>query len=153
LANSSVTTVWEDRHGRLWLGGYQAVSRYDDQTFTHYQVDAEKNVWAHAAYAFCEDRQGRLWMANYKGDVKRFDGEEWTDVIVGDWRFGENYARALVEDDAGGLWIANGGICAYRYAGEELTAYTSADGLVEDAVRCILKDRRGGCGLPRKGAA
>ena len=143
LASPSVTTVWEDRSGWLWLGTYQAVSCYDGRTFTHYQVDVDENVWAHAAYAFCEDGHGRLWMANYKGDVKRFDGQTWTDVIVGDWRFGENYARALVEDETGGMWIAHGGTCAYRYAGEELTAYTSADGLVEDAVRCIVKDRQG----------
>ena len=143
LASTAVTTVWEDRQGRLWLGTHQAVTCYDGQTFTPYQVDKDENVWANAAYAFYEDSRGLLWMANYKGDVKQFDGHVWTDVIVGDWRFGHNYARAIVEDTNGDLWFANGGSCAFRYDGQALTRYTSADGLVEDAVRCILRDRQG----------
>ena len=143
LASDAITTVWEDRQARLWLGTHQAVTCYDGQTFIPYQVDKDENVWGNAAYAFYEDRQGQLWMANYKGDIKRFDGEEWTDILVGDWRFGQNYARSLVEGDDGSVWIANGGSCVYRYDGREFRAYTAADGLVADAVRCILKDRHG----------
>lgn len=143
LAGNSVSKVWEDRQGRLWMGTFPAVSCYDGKNFTHHQVDKEGDVWNHAAYAFYEDDQGVVWMASYKGGVFRFDGQTWSEEIVGPYRFGENYARSIVRDPEGYLWFTTGGEGAYRYDGQEWKLFTAADGLVKDEVRCLLLDSHG----------
>jgi ligand-binding sensor domain-containing protein len=58
----------------------------------------------------------------------------------------------IVEDNTGNIWFANlyRGVCCYNPATDIYTHVTEADGLCNDTVTCIYKDKKGniwfGCG-------
>ncbi|NKB71920.1 MAG: hypothetical protein GKR89_33000 [Candidatus Latescibacteria bacterium] len=146
LDTTSIFGLYEAHDGRLWIGTLTAVSCWDGQTFTNYKI--KPGEWDNAALVFYETDQGELWMVNYRGWVKRFTGEGdegWVDLIEGEGpgRYGPNFARSIVRADDGQVWLATGGDRAYRYDGEQFHPVRRADGLVEDEIRCILKDGQG----------
>ncbi len=142
LASTDIYGLYEAADGRLWMGTQLAVSCWDGQTFSNYPI---ANEWDNTARVFVETDQGQLWMVNYEGSVYRFTGRNWEEVlpVEGPERYGDNFGRALVQADDGPLWIATGGDRAYRWDGATFHPMQRADGLVEDEIRCILKDRRG----------
>ncbi len=91
--------------------------------------------------AFATGAQGRLWFSN--GDLVVYDGH--TATFFAGFEEGSGGGNsgvyAIVADDQG-LWLgtSNGLV---RYNGQTFTRFTTADGLVHNAVGQLLLDRRG----------
>ena len=94
-------------------------------------------------FSMTRTRDGYLWLATVDG-AARFDGVRFTvfDPTNTPEIRGAVIA-SVVEDDAGVLWLApdNGGLV--RYADGRFARVTTADGLVDDHPRALLRGRHG----------
>jgi ligand-binding sensor domain-containing protein/signal transduction histidine kinase len=69
VAHSFVGAIHQDRHGYLWFGTREGLSRFDGYRFTNYGV---RDGLPHPVVnAIAEDHQGRLWVATNGGGVAR----------------------------------------------------------------------------------
>ena len=68
--------LFVDRAGVLWVGTYEGVDRYDQETdsFVHYRLRADDpaSLPAYEARSFMEDESGTLWVTS-SGGLGRFD--------------------------------------------------------------------------------
>jgi ligand-binding sensor domain-containing protein len=76
LSNNRVTSVFEDRHGIIWVATDNGLNSLDRETgiFKHYQNDpknihsiSSNNFAGHFGNTIKEDQQGNLWIATDKG--------------------------------------------------------------------------------------
>jgi len=75
LAQNSVQAILQDRHGFLWIGTQNGLSRFDGYRFTTYRHDPQnpQSLSHNFVRALLEDREGRLWVAMQGGGADRYD--------------------------------------------------------------------------------
>ena len=133
--------IWRSRDGTWWAGSSQGVRRLD--------IDADGTVQAAHAIPGVADvnvarladaHAGGIWVVGDRGVFRVRD-----DVVVEQWTASDGlpaFARA-VHDGEDGLWVGTyGGGLVHIHQGR-MRRYTTADGLSDDTVSCILTDRRG----------
>ena len=122
------------------------------QTFAAHKVFGryQQAVWQepqglpqNTVFSMTRTRDGYLWLATVEG-AARFDGVRFT--VFDPTNTPEirgAVVASVVEDDDGVLWLApdNGGLV--RYAGGRFSRVTTADGLVDDHPRALLRGRHG----------
>jgi PAS domain S-box-containing protein len=97
-----------------------------------------------SVYSILQTSDGYIWVGT-KGGLARFDGARFTtfdDRNKNQLR--ENEAWALVEGDDSSLWIGTFGGGLSRFKDGRFTIYTAQDGLANDFVRALCKDKEGG---------
>ena len=67
LANSTVTAIYQDKKGFLWISTQEGLSRFDGYAFTNYGV--RDGLGHHIVNDVAEDKLGRLWAATNGGGV------------------------------------------------------------------------------------
>ena len=169
LSDSNFSSVFQDREGRIWLGGdllYRfdghrfhlvpgvadvlaiAQTRDGDVWFGGYGglyrlrsgVLSHFNVNAPAVKIIFQDREGTLWIGGLREDRPG-----------GLYRFREGKleqvpgisdVRAIAEDRDGGLWL--GGLAGLRYMrGSKILTYDQKQGLSSNSVYDIHQDSTG----------
>jgi len=169
LSDSNFSSVFQDREGRIWLGG-DLLYCFDGHRFDLVPGVAD-------ALAITQTRDGDLWFGGYgglyrlrSGVLKHFnvdapavkiifqDREDtlWIGALSEDrpgglYRFREGKleqvpgisdVRAIVEDRDGGLWL--GGLAGLRYLrGSEVVTYDKKQGLSSNSVYDIHQDSTG----------
>ena len=133
-------TMLEDRSGRFWLGVGENRGILDRQTGA---VTLVSPTGGQSAF---EDREGNLWFASAYGGLTKMDASGKTRKIVP--APGTNVAipqiNYMYEDGQGVLWFAaETGLLRFHPKSEEFTTYTTADGLPDNVVQCILPDEAG----------
>jgi ligand-binding sensor domain-containing protein len=92
--------------------------------------------------AIIQTRDGYLWLGTGNGLV-RFDGVNFKTFDVNSGSLKDNEIGGLVEGDDGALWIGTYGGGLTRYQDGQFTTFTTADGLPDNSVRRLDKDRAG----------
>ncbi|MGA9989729.1 MAG: two-component regulator propeller domain-containing protein [Terriglobales bacterium] len=169
LSDSNFSSVFQDREGRIWLGG-DLLYRFDGHRF--HQVPGVADV-----LAIAQTRDGDLWFGGYgglyrlrSGVLSHFnvnapavkiifqdrEGTLWIGALTEDrpgglYRFREGKleqvpgisdVRAISEDRDGGLWL--GGLAGLRYMrGSEIMTYDRKQGLSSNSVYDIHQDSTG----------
>ena len=169
LSDSNFSSVFQDREGRIWLGG-DSLYQFDGHRF--HLVPGVANV-----LAIAQTRDGDLWFGGYgglyrirSGVLTRFnvnapavkiifqdrEGTLWIGALTEDrpgglYRFREGKleqvpgisdVRAIVEDRHGGLWL--GGLAGLRYMrGSKIVTYDRKQGLSSNSVYDIHQDSTG----------
>ena len=106
LPHNTVTSIYQDRKGFLWIGTFEGLARFDGYRFVSYStVDG---LGHDLVNDIAEDRGGRLWVATNGGGVARLgDGGNGPFVPV---RVGpsplSNAVNAIAFDAANALWCA-----------------------------------------------
>jgi ligand-binding sensor domain-containing protein/signal transduction histidine kinase len=166
LSDSNFSSVFQDREGRIWLGG-DLLYWFDGHRF-HLVPDVGDLL------AIAQTRDGDLWFGGY-GGLYRFrsgvlshfnvnapavkiifqdrEGTLWIGALTEDrpgglYRFREGRleqvpgisdVRAISEDKDGGLWL--GGLAGLRYMrGSKVVTYDRKDGLSSNSVYDIHQD-------------
>jgi len=139
LANTSVSTVLEDRSESIWFGTQDGVSRYDGLTWRAF-TKADGLVDNYVT-SIVEDRSGNLWFGTLRG-VSRYDGFAWRTFTIADG-LGADFVVFMLEDHSGNLWFGmqSGGVS--RYDGSAWRTFTATDGLVSNNVYSGIEDRSG----------
>ncbi|MBO9616482.1 MAG: histidine kinase [Dyadobacter sp.] len=91
-----------------------------------------------------QDRKGNIWIAAFDG-IFRYDGKSFTNITskVSSARF-----FSVLEDREGKFWFGTIGSGVYHYDpegadGQEFRHFTTAEGLIDDRVPHISKDKSG----------
>jgi ligand-binding sensor domain-containing protein/class 3 adenylate cyclase len=156
LASNIVRSIAEDKTGKLWFGTYGGgVSRYDGKTFTTFSTAqglADNNV-----NCITEDNKGNMWFGTQSGGACRYDGKSFTTFSI-DQGLANNQISSIVEDNKGNMWFGTGGAGVSRYDGnceaitnnkdkeyvrKSFTTFSTAQGLANNNVNCIAKDKMG----------
>jgi ligand-binding sensor domain-containing protein len=96
-SSNNITTIIEDKTGRLWIGTRGEAFVYDGKTFTTliHEGKAFNNVWS-----IIEDIKGNIWFGVNGGrayGLWRYDGSTFTNVS-------QRGVYAIVEDKKGNIW-------------------------------------------------
>lgn len=69
LSNSTVTTIYKDKHGLMWFGTFDGLNRFDGYTFTRFRnrPGDTTSVPDNFITALAEDKAGRLWVGTTNG--------------------------------------------------------------------------------------
>jgi len=92
--NNDITTITEDKTGKLWIGTRGATFVYDGKTFTALTHNGKTftNVWS-----IIEDRKGNIWLGDVTHGLWRYDGSTFT-------RVSERGTYAIIQDKKGDIW-------------------------------------------------
>jgi len=149
LAHNTVTSIYQDKKGYLWLGTFEGLSRFDGYHFVNY--GAPDGLGHLIINQVTEDRQGRLWAATNGGGVARlletdapFAGRtprrKFISFTVGATVTANKINRMLF-DASGALWYAtDAGLYRARADDDRLKFETI---IQSGAVYAALEDRRG----------
>ncbi|NBA85569.1 hypothetical protein GVN16_07345 [Emticicia sp. CRIBPO] len=167
LGLKSVQCMLQDKNGNIWLGSGVAESEglclFDGKSLTRFKPNGDG--WIRS---ILEDKKGNLWLAcRFHGlafyDVRLNEkaGQQKTFVNFTEKEgLSENGAGTLMEDKSGNIWFAaekanvpeneKGGLWLYdghleEKAGQKKSFknFTVKDGLVNNAIWCILEDKAG----------
>lgn len=159
LSSNMITSLCEDRRGRIWVGTWGAgLNRFDPQsgTFIRFSADPKDpaSICDNHVTSIVEDHQGRLWIGTWNGGVSRLanlpDGD-----TAAQYRFetfargdgpGDNIVCGLRVDASGRVWIVHGDrLSCFDPQREEFRVYTAEDGLLNGAyfVDSIIQSRAG----------
>lgn len=145
----------KDRSGNLWFGTDQkGVCRFDGKKFTYF---TEYGLNGGAVRAMFQDKNGIIWFGNNGYGLFYYDGKKLTNLTkengLENFDFinkrtttnsKANLARvwAINEDKEGNLWIGTIDNGIWKYAGKELKNFTTKDGLANNKISSIYKDRQ-----------
>ncbi len=120
LSQSTVTTLFEDQYGFLWIGTVDGLNRYDGYSFKQYLTSRgnAKSLSYPEVTAMTEDPLGNLWVGTYGGiNILNPDTEEFSHILMeGGLKVKDNAINALFKDQQGGLWVGSSkGIDKFRY--------------------------------------
>ena len=90
-----ITTMMEDKTGKLWIATRGDVSIYDGKTFTTLSKDHKAfDVWS-----IIEDKNRNIWLGGWDG-LRRYDGKTFT-------KFAHNTGyNFIIEDKKGNIWTS-----------------------------------------------
>ena len=78
LSYVQVKTIFQDRLGYIWTGGYGGLSRFDGRKFVNYSpVEGLVN---YSVNCLEEDAQGNLWIGTIRG-LSVFDGKRFRNFL------------------------------------------------------------------------
>jgi ligand-binding sensor domain-containing protein/signal transduction histidine kinase len=139
---SEVTAIYEDSDGDIWFGGSRGVERLRNGMFTTFSTtDGLPSGGYGAIYA---DSTGRTWIAPLSGGLYWVRNGEVGHITL------DGIEHDVVYSIGGGereIWVGRqrGGLTVLSGEGDKFTAhtYTQADGLVQNSVYSVNRDRGG----------
>lgn len=139
LRRAVVSTLHEDRGGRLWVGTDLGLHLYEKGRWTSYT--ARDGLPNPIVRSILEDSGGRLWVGTDGGGLALFERGKFKTFSQRDGLPSDNL-RALHEDRKGTLWIATYGGLASMVDGR-FRSFATRDGLAADLVRSFHEDAEG----------
>ena len=138
LLTPYVTSLCEDRHGRIWAGTFgKGLHFWDGDKFNPIKMPTAPNITT-----LVRDRTGKLWFGTYGGVLGWLDDVSQSVVLDAEKKYGER-CRTLFEDSKGGLWIGTLNNGVEYHQGGEVIRFRTSEGLSDDHVRAIAEDGDG----------
>lgn len=153
---ADVFSIAEDEAGRLVMGTYNGMVRYDVARnlvdVFNKNVEQPGSLHADTVYAVLEDSGGTIWLGTWRG-LARFD--EATDTFIqyrhsaiDPYSLSSDNVRAIYRDRSGALWIGTGnGLNRFDERQETFIRFLAEPGvdgaLQTDAIWDIYEDRKG----------
>ena len=113
LKEVSITAVFEDRAGSLWVGTYNSgMKRIKNGNVTSY--DSYNGLSANTVHTILEDREGSLWIGTDNGGLNRLKVGDFSSFTVKDGLVAD-VVLSLSQERNGPLWIGtNKGVSRYQ---------------------------------------
>ena len=169
LGDEDVWSIYEDRHGTLWVGTANGLNRLEAdgevvasdapesrEKFIRYQNDPDDphTVPRNRLPAILEDEDGHLWLGSIGGGLVRFDpgsgtAQRYRHDPDNPSSLGSNFVMTLYRDRAGSIWIGSygGGLSRFDSATERFTHFlpdtSDLFSISENKVFAINEDARG----------
>jgi diguanylate cyclase (GGDEF)-like protein/PAS domain S-box-containing protein len=131
LLQHTVTAIFQDRNGYLWIGTQAGLHKYDGYRFTPFQHDASDPGSLPDSFvsAIAETGDGQLWIGSNSGDLSRLDPNSGKTVPARPTDAAparKGAIQSLRADGHGGIWLG----------GEQSISWIdSADRSTRDAYR------------------
>ena len=139
LSNGSISALYEDREGSLWVGSNDGLNRLRDTRFTSFTT--RQGLSADAVNSVAATRDGTVWIGTDGGGLNRLRGGSVSFETTANG-LATNYIGALFEAGDGTLWITGDGVVMRRRNGD-LRIYRQADGVAAGFVSAVAEDRHG----------
>ncbi|HEX4769354.1 MAG TPA: two-component regulator propeller domain-containing protein [Bryobacteraceae bacterium] len=130
----TITVIFEDRAGMLWVGQGQGLNRFDPKTGQglayHHNAEDPQSLSNNKINAIREDRRGHLWIGCDNG-LNLMDRNRGT-VTVFTTKDGlpDNAIESILEDDHGYLWLGtHNGLSRFNPQTRTFRNYLESDGL------------------------
>ena len=143
LVSNKVLAIFEDRHGTMWFGTTDGLTRYDGKNFQTFTT--EDGLSRNTIGLIFEDQQGMIWFAD--GVLSHFleRGKpmdmSWMETPLSELDI-TPYDELHDEPPEGMIKRAPlKGVS--RYDGEKFRIFTTVDGLARDTVKDIFEDEAG----------
>ena len=139
LASNTVLTIFEDRHGTMWFGTTNGLTRYDGKNFQTFTI--EEGLTQNTIGLIFEDQHGMLWFGD--GVLSSvLEREKSMDMSWMETPLSELDITPHDEPPEGTTrQIPLKGVS--RYDGHTFKIFTTADGLAGDTVQDIVEDKTG----------
>lgn len=139
LCSGIITSLTEDREGRLWIGGHGGLCWFKDGKFTPFPEPLGFSKGGISA--IYQDRKGDFWFGTDLAGLYRYRDGHLSHLTTEDGLPGAG-VHAILEDRDGTLWIGTyGGLVHFK--DERLTVYTTQNGLASNRVRSLYLDNEG----------
>lgn len=144
LINSHVYCLKEDSRGRLWVGSYNGVVRYDSAaeqgqmgSFVQYPSRYKdggsftgwgKGVMGWNIQSIAEDSEGGIWFGCQSRLIRLDFGDDQENItfFVNKDTFENNFISSILEDEESNLWILTFGGKLYSFDGKYFTQYVTS---------------------------
>jgi two-component sensor histidine kinase/ligand-binding sensor domain-containing protein len=140
LKNNSISDLFEDKLGNLWIGtNGVGLIKMGNTAFTYFdKIDGLNNP---NVFSIVEDDNNNIWVSTADEGVFRYNGETSVQYTSANG-LGNNTVRSSVKDKKGNLWFAteNG---LTRYKNGVFKNFTVRDGLPINNIRTLLLDSDG----------
>ena len=139
LASNTVLTIFEDRHGTMWFGTTNGLTRYDGKNFQTFTI--KEGLTQNTIGLIFEDQHGMLWFGD--GVLSSvLEREKSMDMSWMETPLSELDITPHDEPPEGTTrQIPLKGVS--RYDGHTFKIFTTADGLAGDTVQDIVEDKTG----------
>jgi len=128
---NSITSILEDKNGKLWFGTYNGVYCYDGKATTRFlenqNVVNNNNLSLKLVTNMIEDKDGNIWFTTRTEGVCRYDGKS----IINYKPDNEEWFRGLLEDRNGNIWVGTRYKGVYRYDVKSLPTSPSRSATAE----------------------
>lgn len=150
LQQSHIYDMVLTRNDVIWIASMGGLYGYDlkKDTLKRYQT-GDSNLLDNGVKVLYEDSKGRLWIGTNNGLNALFHGDE----VFRTYQSSANDLNSLTnnriisifENDDGKLWIGTegGGINILDPETNELEFLSTADGLPDNVINCVIKDHHG----------
>ena len=135
LSHNSVTRIFIDSSGLLWIGTQGGLNSYNTKTrkFTQYvhSFDESTRISHNYVTSIAESKPGTIWVGTYGGGLNRLDVAtgEFTHYNVSNG-LPNDVIYGILTDDNAYLWLSsNKGICRFDHENETFKSYGLADGI------------------------
>jgi ligand-binding sensor domain-containing protein/signal transduction histidine kinase len=140
--NGTVTALFEDRDGNLWIGEPEAMERYRDTSFSSYLSSA--GLPCINCGAIYVDSQQSVWFAPWDGGLFRISHGRVQPVELEGLKEDMVYSIAGAQNE---LWVArkSGGLTRLDLQGGAIAAatYSHESGLAQDSVYSLYRESDG----------
>jgi signal transduction histidine kinase/ligand-binding sensor domain-containing protein len=140
--NGTVTALFEDRDGNLWIGEPQAIERFRDSSFVSYLSNT--GLPCTNCGAIYVDSYQRLWFAPRNGGLFRISHGRVQSIEVTGLKDDIVYSITGSDNE---VWVARryGGLTRLLLQGDGLQAstYSKQSGLPQDAVYSVYREPNG----------
>jgi len=140
LVGKVFRTLLQDDSGAIWIGGYgNYLNRYQDGQCE--KINLPIRFKTANIYSLENDGDGTLWLGTSFG-ILNFQNGQFGEIAL-PVPNGESEVRCLLRDDSGRLWIGTCGAGLWCQQRGVLNRYSRAEGLPDDCITSIFKDRNG----------
>lgn len=154
LVPPTITGIYEDGTGKLWLSCYlDGISLFDRNNGKGIPLPEHLKKTFSNIRVFCMtgDRKGSLWIGTYGNGLFKLNLETLTvtehyyQQSEGDEGLSNNWINAMICDDDGLLWIATyNGLCRLNTATGAFFTYNSSNfNIPSNIITSLADDRRG----------
>jgi ligand-binding sensor domain-containing protein/signal transduction histidine kinase len=149
LNNDAVFAIFEDNQGNIWIGtngGGVNVLNPGTGIITKYLTDPNNANTVAGDYirSFYQDKKGNIWIGTTTG-ISEFDPRtnNFTQYNETNTDLESDVIFSLNEDAKGNMWIGTlgGGLSVLDPQTRKVINYTTTDGLPDNTINCILKDK------------
>ena len=145
LVSDTLTKLFEDRAGNIWLGSLEGIQRVHtgaavESGVTFETYNSLSGLSNNFVRDILEDTEGNLWFGTDRG-IDRF-----RDGLFTTWGLqrgmSDEFTRTVMEDKSGAVWVGTSdGL--YRFAGQSVRRYDRKDGLLNSAILSLAESKDG----------
>jgi ligand-binding sensor domain-containing protein/two-component sensor histidine kinase len=134
----TVSAIFQDSLGNLWLGGYGGLSKFDGLEFTNYSI--KDGLSSYDVTCLAGDDSGIIYVGTAKG-INRFNTTPFSRLTITN-TLEDKVVNCITKDSHGNVWIGTtSGLIELKHSGHAYYSYQN--GLPSNIIVAVAEDHQG----------